>query len=75
MSEFSATESAVCYRITARNAVETFDHPISIADMKKFARVNGVNNFHAYSDGVELSETSFPVSGNLEIREYSAPKQ
>lgn len=75
MSEFNATESAVCYTIAARGLVETFDHPISVADMKKFARVNGVNNFHAYSNGIELNESSFPVSGNLEIREYSAPKQ
>jgi|WetSurMetagenome_2_1015567.scaffolds.fasta_scaffold00223_46 hypothetical protein len=75
MSEFNATATEVCNKITARGVSETYDHPITIADMKKFARANGVNNFHAYCNGSELNEDDFPVSGTLEIREYSAPKQ
>lgn len=74
MSEFSTTES-VCFKISGRNNVETFDHAITIADMKKFAKSNGINTFHGYSNGAELNADDFPVSGNIEIREYSAPKQ
>jgi hypothetical protein len=43
--------------------------------MKKFAKSNGINTFHGYSNGAELNADDFPVSGNIEIREYSAPKQ
>ena len=74
MTAFGSKSTPKCYTIRARGKEVSFDHPITIGDMKKFAREQGINSYHAYLDGRELDEREFPVSGSIELREYSAPK-
>jgi len=76
MSEFRATTPA-CYKVVCRGRTETFDHPVSIVDMKKVAREQSLVTFHAYDlvSGRELDEgRDFPYSGDMELRTYAAPK-
>jgi hypothetical protein len=76
MTGFSSKDGAgTCNKLTARGKTETFTTAISLAEMKRLARAWGIDSFHAYnSSGRELSGSDFPYNGDVELREYSAPK-
>ena len=76
MSAFGA-EATRSGKIVARGHEKCFDRPVTVADVKAYAREVGITGtFYAYKGGVEMDgDRDFPASGAVELREYAAPKQ
>lgn len=75
MSTWNSNEYTMTIKVRGQTTTQTSSVPFTVAHVKSIMREMGVSDFNVYdTSSTMLDPAAFPYSGDIEVREYNAPK-